>query len=127
MGESQPGQAPEPGQDPLAEAIRNGIYTAVGLGLLAVNRVQAARRELAGQLPGDLRDAFAELAGQVPEDVRDAFAELAGQVPEDVRDAVAELARQMPDSVSKLLSDAVDQAPAIAEALRELVRRSDGA
>ena len=93
-----------------SRAFRDGIYTAVGLGLLAINRVQAARRDLAGQMPDELREAFAELADQVPE---------------DVRNAVAELAQQLPDSVRKVLSDAVEQAPAIADVLREFVSRNE--
>ena len=108
MGEAQPPQEPGPEDDPLVECIRNGIYTAVGLGLLAINRWQTARRDLAGQMPEELRDAFAELADQVPE---------------DVRDAAADLVRQLPESVRKVLSDAVEQAPAIADALREFVNR----
>ena len=98
-----------PEEDPLVECIRNGIYTAVGLGLLMVNRVQAARRDLVGQLPEELRDAFSDLADQMPEDVRNAVADLAGQLP---------------GSVLTVLSDAVDQAPALAEALREFVGRN---
>ena len=110
MGEPQPAQELGPEDDPLVECIRDGIYTAVGLGLLAINRVQTARRDLAGQMSGELRDAFAELADQVPE---------------DVRKAVADLARQLPDSVRTVLSDAVEQAPAIADVLREFVSRNE--
>lgn len=110
VGEPQPAQEPGPEDDPLVEGIRDGIYTAVGLGLLAINRVQAARRDLAGQMPDELREAFAELADQVPE---------------DVRNAVADLAQQLPDSVRKVLSDAVEQAPAIADVLREFVSRNE--
>lgn len=106
VGDPQPAQEPVPEEDPLVECIRNGIYTAVGLGLLLINRVQTARRDLVGQLPDDLRDAFSHLADQVPE---------------DVRNAVADLARHLPDSVLTVLSDAVEQAPALADALRELV------
>ena len=106
MGEPQPAQEPVPEEDPLVECIRNGIYTAVGLGLLFINRVQTARRDLVGQLPDDLRDAFSDLADQMPE---------------DVRNAVGDLARQLPDSVLTVLSDAVEQAPALADALRKLV------
>ncbi len=104
----EPGEPCESGSegDPLAECVRNGIYTAVGLGLLAVNRFQAARRDWAGQMPDDLRDALADLADQIPE---------------DVRYSVADLARQLPDSVRTVLSDAVEQAPAIADALREFL------
>lgn len=98
-----------PEEDPLVECIRNGIYTAVGLGLLVVNRVQAARRDLVGQLPEELRDAFSDLADQVPDDVRNAVADLAGQLP---------------GSVLNVLSDAVEQAPALADALREFVGRN---
>ena len=108
MGESQPPGGPE--EDPLVECIRDGIYTAVGLGLLAINRVQVARRDVVGQMPEELRDAFAELADQVPE---------------DIRNAVADLARRLPDSVRSVLSDAVEQAPAIADALREFVGRNE--
>ena len=108
MGDPQPAQTPVPEEDPLAECIRNGIYTAVGLGLLLINRVQAVRRDLVGQMPDDLRDAFSDLADQMPE---------------DVRNAVGDLARQLPDSVLTVLSDAVDQAPALADALREFVNR----
>ena len=97
-----------PEDDPLAECIRDGIYTVVGLGLLAVNRVQVARRDLAGQMPDELRDAFADLADQVPE---------------DVRNAVADLTSQIPDSLRQALADVVEQAPAIADALREFVNR----
>ncbi|MCQ3811475.1 MAG: hypothetical protein KTV68_13090 [Acidimicrobiia bacterium] len=110
MGEPQPPGEPGPEDDPLVECIRDGIYTAVGLGLLAINRVQAARRDVVGQMPDDLREAFAELADQVPE---------------DVRNAAAELTRQLPDSVRTVLSDAVEQAPAIADALREFVSRNE--
>ena len=116
VGDSQPigepvdeiadGAVPE--EDPLVECIRNGIYTAVGLGLLLINRLQTARRDLVGQLPDDLRDAFSDLAEQVPE---------------DVRNAASDLARQLPDSVLTVLSDAVEQAPALARALREFVGR----
>lgn len=109
MGESQPAQQPEPEEDPLVECIRSGIYTAVGLGLLLINRAQTARRDLVGQMPEDLRDAFSDLADQVPE---------------DVRNAVVELAQNLPDSVLAVLSDAVEQAPALADALREFVNRS---
>ncbi|MCY3910947.1 MAG: hypothetical protein OXF99_05495 [bacterium] len=109
MSEPQPAQGPVPEEDPLVECIRNGIYTAVGLGLLIINRVQSARRDLAGQMPDELRDAFSDLAEQVPE---------------DVRNAVADMAQQLPDSVLTVLSDAVDQAPALAEALREFVSRN---
>lgn len=109
VGEPQPAQAPVPEEDPLVECIRNGIYTAVGLGLLVINRVQSARRDLAGQMPDELREAFSDLAEQVPE---------------DVRSAVADMAQQLPDSVLTVLSDAVDQAPALAEALREFVNRN---
>lgn len=113
MGDPQPDSeaAEEPvlEEDPLVECIRNGIYTAAGLGLLVVNRVQAARMDLVGQLPEELRDAFSDLADQVPEDVRNAVGDLAGQLPE---------------SVLKVLSDAVEQAPALAEALREFVGRN---
>ena len=113
MGDPQPVDEPveEPvsEEDPLVECIRNGIYTAVGLGLLVVNRVQAARMDLVDQMPEELRDAFADLADQVPEDLRNAVGDLAGQFPE---------------SVLKVLSDAVEQAPALAEALREFVSRN---
>ena len=109
MGDPQPNDEPVSEEDPLVECIRNGIYTAVGLGLLVINRVQAARMDLVGQMPEELRDAFADLADQVPEDVRNAVGDLAGQRPE---------------SVLKVLSDAVEQAPALAEALREFVSRS---
>ncbi|MDE0238365.1 MAG: hypothetical protein OXN95_14170 [bacterium] len=109
MGEPQPAQAPVPEEDPMAECIRNGIYTVVGLGLLVINRVQSARRDLAGQVPDELREAFSDLAEQVPE---------------DVRNAVSDMAQQLPDSVLTVLSDAVDQAPALAEALREFVNRN---
>ncbi|WP_419928347.1 hypothetical protein [Candidatus Poriferisocius sp.] len=113
MGDPQPVDEPveEPGseEDPLVECIRNGIYTAVGLGLLVINRVQAARMDLVEQLPEELRDAFSDLTDQVPDDVRNAVGELAGQVPE---------------SVLKVLSDAVEQAPGLAEALREFVSRN---
>ena len=102
-------EEPVPEEDPLVECIRNGIYTAVGLGLLVINRVQAARMDLVGQLPEELRDAFSDLADQVPDDVRNAVGDLAGQLPE---------------SVLKVLSDAVEQAPALAEALREFVSRN---
>ena len=108
MSEPQPAQAPGSEEDPLVECIRNGIYTAVGLGLLIINRVQSARRDLAGQMPDELREAFSDLAEQVPE---------------DIRNAVADMAQQIPDSVLAVLSDAVDQAPAFAEALREFVSR----
>ncbi len=110
VGEPQPPGEPGPDGDPLVECIRDGIYTAAGLGLLAINRVQVARRDVAGQMPEELRDAFAELASQVPE---------------DIRNAVADLARQLPDSVRSVLSDAVEQAPAIADALREFVSRNE--
>ena len=109
MGDPQPVEEPATEEDPLVECIRNGIYTAVGLGLLVVNRVQAARMDLVGQLPEELRDAFSDLADQVPEDVRNAVADLAGQLPA---------------SVLTVLSDAVEQAPALAEALREFVSRN---
>ena len=108
VDEPQPAQEPVPEDDPLVECIRNGIYTAVGLGLLFINRVQTARRDLAGQMPDDLRDAFSELVDQVPE---------------DVRNTVVDLAQQLPDSVLTVLSDAVEQAPALADALREFVSR----
>ena len=94
----------------MVECIQNGIYTAVGLGLLAITRLQAARRDLTEQMPDDLRDAFAELAEQIPD---------------DVRYAVADLARQLPDSVRAVLSDAVEQAPALAAALREFLSRTE--
>ena len=97
--------------DPLAECIRDGIYTVVGLGLLAVNRVQVARRDLAGQMPDELRDAFAGLADQVPE---------------DVRNAVADLTSHIPDSLRQALADVVERAPALADALREFVNRDAG-
>ncbi len=109
VGDPQPVEEPAPEEDPLVECIRNGIYTAVGLGLLAINRVQAARMDIVEQLPEELRDAFSDLANQVPEDVRNAVADLAGQLP---------------GSVLTVLSDAVDQAPALAEALREFVSRN---
>ena len=108
VGDPQPVQEPVPEEDPLVECIRNGIYTVVGLGLLFINRMQTVRRDLVGQLPDDLRDAFSDLAEQMPE---------------DVRYAAADLARQIPDSVLAVLSDAVEQAPALADALREFVRR----
>ena len=108
VGEPQPAQEPAPEEDPLAECIRNGIYTAVGLGLLLINRAQTARRDLVGQVPDDLREAFSDLADQVPE---------------DVRNAVVELTQDLPDSVLTVLSDAVEQAPALADALREFVSR----
>ena len=108
MGVPQPDQGPVSEEDPLVECIRNGIYTAVGLGLLLINRVQTARRDLIGQMPDDLRDAFSDLADQMPE---------------DVRNAVGDLTRQLPDSVLTVLSDAVEQAPALAAALREFVNR----
>lgn len=107
--DSEPAEESVSDEDPLVECIRNGIYTAVGLGLLVVNRVQAARMDLVGQLPEELRDAFSELTDHVPEDVRNAVGDLAGPLPE---------------SVLKVLSDAVEQAPALAEALRELVSRN---
>lgn len=110
VGEPQPDQETESEEDPLVELIRNGIYTAVGLGLLAINRVQVVRRDLAGQMPDELREAFSELADQVPE---------------DVRNALAELAHQLPDSVRTVLSDAIEQAPALAAALREFVRSNE--
>ncbi|WP_419926490.1 hypothetical protein [Candidatus Poriferisocius sp.] len=110
MGEARPDQEPRTENDPLVECIQDGIYTAVGLGLLAINRLQAARRDLSDQMPGDLRDAFAELADQIPD---------------DVRHAAAEAARQLPDSVRTVLSDAVEQAPALAAALREFIRRTE--
>ena len=110
MGEARPDEHSETGDDPLVECIQNGIYTAVGLGLLAINRLQAARRDLAGQMPDDLRDAFADLADQIPD---------------DVRYAAADLARQLPDSVRTVLSDAVEQAPALAAALREFLSRTE--
>ena len=110
MGEPQPPQESGLEEDPLVQCIRDGIYTAVGLGLLAINRVQAVRRDLAGQMPEELRDALAEFTDQIPE---------------DVRNAVADLTRQLPESVRTVLSDAVEQAPAIAEALREFVDRPD--
>ena len=109
MGNPQPAQELEPEEDPLVECIRNVIYTAVGLGLLFINRAQTARRDLVGQMPDDLREALSGLADQVPE---------------DVRIAVVELAQNMPDSVLAVLSDAVEQAPALADALREFVSRS---
>ena len=108
MDDARSDQEPVPEDDPLAECIRDGIYTVVGLGLLAVNRVQVARRDLAGQMPDELRDAFADLADQVPE---------------DVRNAVADLTSQIPDSLRQALADVVEQAPAIADALREFVNR----
>ena len=108
VGEAQPDQEAVPEEDPLAECIRNGIYTAVGLGLLLINRMQAARQDMVGNLPDDLRDAFSDLAGQIPG---------------DVRSAVAEATRQMPESVLAVLSDAVEQAPALADALREFLNR----
>ena len=110
MGETRSDQESGTEDDPLVECIQNGIYTAVGLGLLAINRLQAARRDLTGQMPDDLRDAFAELAEQIPD---------------DVRHAVADLARQLPDSVRAVLSDAVEQAPALAAALREFLSRTE--
>ena len=110
VGESQQPQDLGTEDDPLVECIRDGIYTAVGLGLLAINRVQAARRNVVGQMPDELKDALAELTDQVPE---------------DVRNAVADLARQLPDSVRAILSDAVEQAPALASALREFVGRRE--
>ncbi|MCY4193557.1 MAG: hypothetical protein OXF04_04575, partial [bacterium] len=111
MDEPQPDENPAPDEDPLAECIRNGVYTAVGLGLLLVNRWQTARRDLAGQVPDDLREAFSDLAGQVPE---------------DVRNAAVDFARQLPDSVRTALSDVVEQAPALAEALREFADSCSG-
>lgn len=108
MGEDRPDQESVSEEDPLVACIRDGIYTVVGLGLLAINRVQAARRDLTGEMPDELQDAFAELVDQIPE---------------DVRNAVADLARQLPDSVRTVLSDAVEQAPALADALREFVNR----
>jgi len=110
VGDARPDQEPGTEDDPLAECIRNGIYIAVGLGLLAVNRLQAARRDLAGQMPDDLREALADAADQIPD---------------DIRYAVADLARQLPDSARAVLSDAVDQAPALADALREFLSRPE--
>ncbi|WP_420638519.1 hypothetical protein [Candidatus Poriferisocius sp.] len=103
MDDARPDHAPG-GEDPLVECIRNGIYTAVGLGLLVVNRLQAARQDVGGQLPDDLRAALADVAEQVPEDVRNVVADLLGGLPEAAR---------------TVLSDAVEQAPALADALRE--------
>lgn len=100
----------QPEDDPLVECIQDSIYTVVGLALLAINRVQTARRDLVGQMPDDLRDAFADLADQIPE---------------DVRHAAADLGRQLPDSLRTVLSDAVEQAPALAAALREFLSRAE--
>lgn len=110
VGETQPDEELGPESDPLVECIRNGIYTAVGLGLLAINRLQAARQDATGQMSDDLRDAFSDLADQIPE---------------DVRYAMTEIAHQLPDSARTVLADIVEQAPAIAVALREYLDRPE--
>ncbi len=97
-------------QDPLEEAIRDAIYTAVGIGLLVFNRVQAARREVSVQLADDIRGAWADLAAQVPE---------------DVLHVLGDLSAQLPGALQKLLRDLVDQAPVIADVLREFVYSKD--
>ena len=97
-------------QDPLVEAIRDVIYTAVGVGLLLLERARTAQRDITEQIPEDLRDSWAQLTEQLPEDVRHVLGDSAGGLPA---------------SLLKVLSDFVDQAPAIADALREFVLRHD--
>lgn len=77
--------------DDLTNRLRDAAYTAVGLGVLGVQRLQVRRRELSRQLQPQMKEAAARLqrlAAAADERVNPVLERLEQDLPEATRDMV---------------------------------------
>ena len=119
---------PELKLDDVTKVLKDAVYVTVGLGVLALQRVQVQRNELRKQLDGQVGDARTQLQSvtKVVDDRFKVVEERLQGVEERVETLLDQFEDRLPEQARELAKQARQAAKDARGQLRALVRR-DGA
>jgi hypothetical protein len=119
-------EMPEIDTDKVVETARDAAYIAVGLGVLAFQRANAVRRDVAS----DLTDRYESGKTQVEElrtKAQQRFADLDERLvalESKLDEAIASLEAKLPEQAANVVSQAHDLVKSARNQVRELVRKA---